>query len=60
VVASIVPALVAFGVVHVDQQTIALLVVAVSATLGVFLRMLVRPAAGGRSPEHAAPQAAGV
>jgi hypothetical protein len=55
VVASIVPALVAFGVVHVDQQTIALLVVAVSATLGVFLRMLVRPAAGGRSPEHAAP-----
>jgi hypothetical protein len=59
-VASILPALVAFGVVHIDQQTIAVLVVAVNATLGFFLRMLVTPASGGPPPEQPAPQAAGV
>ena len=53
------PALPPDLIVHMDQQAIALLVVAVNATLGFFLRMLVTPAAGGPPPEHPAPQAAG-
>jgi hypothetical protein len=54
--ASVLPALVAFGVLQMDQQTIAVLVVAVNATIGFFLRTLVTPLAASPAPaEQAAP-----
>jgi len=43
-VASVLPALVALQVVSVNEQTIGVLVVAVNAIIGFFVRMVVEPA----------------
>lgn len=45
-VASILPALVALGVVSMDEQTIAILVVAVNALVGFAVRLFVTPVPG--------------
>jgi hypothetical protein len=42
-VASVLPALVALGVISLDEQTIGLLVVAVNAVVGFAVRLLVEP-----------------
>jgi hypothetical protein len=50
--ASVLPALVALGVISLDEQTIGLLVVAVNAVVGFAVRLLVEPT----STQPATPQ----
>jgi hypothetical protein len=53
-VASILPMLVLLGVIRIDEAGIAAVVVAVNATVGLFVRLMVTPvAAGPASPAPA-------
>jgi hypothetical protein len=52
-VASVLPALVALGIVSIDEKTIGVLVVAVNAVVGFILRTFVTPAGAGATPRPA-------